>query len=830
MRQQGGHPHFGRCPEVEGAPPFWPWVQVLRSYRREVGPESWDEILEHRPQLGQLSRTLDERERWRGRVRPSQLGDDQFLLLDSICQFWARVGSHDQPAVLLIDDLHRADDASRELAQLVAETSVDFPVLFVATRRLTEEPEFRWASSRPHVAVELRGLSEEEAGDVATALGVGGVSAARVRMSAGNPLMLKFSLTLGEGAAVPSSSLEDLIAAFTVSLSEITKVALVVSSVIGHAFSVETLAQAMGVSDEKAMAAIRPAIRAGVLRPAGSKLYEYSHALLQDQIYSSIPMRIVEDLHSRVGSILDFANSPPAEVAYHFDRSNRSDDAARAALLHYEAGKSALGQMAVDEALEHFAAVRRFAAEGLLEAELLADLAIKTGEAEIRSGQRQKGVRRLAMVCADTSQDYPPDALLAAAIATVPIPVGIETGVLDASTISVLENALARSNDAEGEWAARIRSRLAIALSFHSSSLERRRELLSEAESLARSDSVKSEVSIARMVATWGTWDPGQVDGVSRLALHYAILSSDLELEAISRVLEYARAFYAGGVVGSRTAALDLSRLVANESVRSVGWYPDLYAATAAIEAGRLSEAGIMLDDLVLAVGDRRGANEFNAPAACMCVLRWHLGEVSGARQIAAAAAEKFPVLAIWRAADGMFAALAGDRRAAELALDQVRDSAINDLGDSPLSLPTLAIVAELCVLVQDRQLAAELLGRLARFGNQFVAIGFGVTSWGVVDRVRANLNALLGRVGDATHCFEIASAQCSAIGSEVWISQIEVERAEMLAASGESRGLEEARRLAGRAAEAASISGQAEVLRRATSVLGVVRETIGSE
>lgn len=31
-RMRGAHVHWGRCHEGEGAPPFWPWVQLTRGY------------------------------------------------------------------------------------------------------------------------------------------------------------------------------------------------------------------------------------------------------------------------------------------------------------------------------------------------------------------------------------------------------------------------------------------------------------------------------------------------------------------------------------------------------------------------------------------------------------------------------------------------------------------------------------------------------------------------------------------------------------------------------------------------------------------------------
>ena len=40
VRQQGGRVLWGRCYEDEGAPAFWPWLQVLRAALKHVGEGS----------------------------------------------------------------------------------------------------------------------------------------------------------------------------------------------------------------------------------------------------------------------------------------------------------------------------------------------------------------------------------------------------------------------------------------------------------------------------------------------------------------------------------------------------------------------------------------------------------------------------------------------------------------------------------------------------------------------------------------------------------------------------------------------------------------------
>ncbi len=37
--QRGVQVLWGRCHEQQGMPPYWPWVQVIRSYVRECDPE-----------------------------------------------------------------------------------------------------------------------------------------------------------------------------------------------------------------------------------------------------------------------------------------------------------------------------------------------------------------------------------------------------------------------------------------------------------------------------------------------------------------------------------------------------------------------------------------------------------------------------------------------------------------------------------------------------------------------------------------------------------------------------------------------------------------------
>ena len=115
---------WGWCYEHRGAPPYWPWLQCIRAYvetvdsgqlRQEMGPGAAD-ICEILPELAVRLETLE---------RSPVLDPEQarFRLFFSITTFVKNV-SRSQPLVLVLDDLHWADESSLLLLEfLVREIS-----------------------------------------------------------------------------------------------------------------------------------------------------------------------------------------------------------------------------------------------------------------------------------------------------------------------------------------------------------------------------------------------------------------------------------------------------------------------------------------------------------------------------------------------------------------------------------------------------------------------------------------------------------------------------------------------------------------------------------
>ena len=127
---------WGRCYEEQGMPPFWPWVQAIRSYVRE---RDSDQL---RSEMGAGAANIaevvsDVNERMPDLQPPPQLASPEqarFRLFDSITSF-LKAASQKQPIVLVLDDLHWSDQPSLLLIQYIARELDGGKLLLVGTYR-----------------------------------------------------------------------------------------------------------------------------------------------------------------------------------------------------------------------------------------------------------------------------------------------------------------------------------------------------------------------------------------------------------------------------------------------------------------------------------------------------------------------------------------------------------------------------------------------------------------------------------------------------------------------------------------------------------------------
>ena len=200
--EQGARVAWGRCWEAGGAPAYWPWIQALRPYVRGCDTGTLAEQAGAR--AADLAQVVPElADRLPGLPPPSTLEPDRvrFRLFDATAEFLRRVGEA-RPVVLVLDDLHAADEASLLLLRFLArEVGPDRLLLLAAYRDVDPRPAQPLAEMLAEVSrepscrrIELRGLREPEVAEyldrTAAELASPRLASALHERTEGNPLFV----------------------------------------------------------------------------------------------------------------------------------------------------------------------------------------------------------------------------------------------------------------------------------------------------------------------------------------------------------------------------------------------------------------------------------------------------------------------------------------------------------------------------------------------------------------------------------------------------------------------------------------------------------------
>jgi DNA-binding CsgD family transcriptional regulator/tetratricopeptide (TPR) repeat protein len=259
------------------------------------------------------------------------------------------------PLVLVLEDLHWADESSHELLAFLAVRLRDLPVLVVATLRdeeLADEAR-RWLSDlerRPRVTrLRMTGLAPHEVAElVADQVPEGSGPdpvAAVVRAAGGNPL---YALELaGSGARVPPASITEAVLAKAAGVAPPVRAVVDQVCVADGGMSHELLAATVPLAEDDLLAAAREAVSRRLLTATASG-YAFPHDLIRQVFYGQLLPGERRRLHRRVAGALAARPEPdPALLALHWQLADCPDRAAPAALL---AARQAVTSRAYPEA------------------------------------------------------------------------------------------------------------------------------------------------------------------------------------------------------------------------------------------------------------------------------------------------------------------------------------------------------------------------------------------------------------------------------------------------------------------------------------------------
>src|SRR5262249_4758618 len=349
---------WGRCWEEGGAPPYWPWVQVLRAELRQQTPERL--LAEVGVQSALLSAIIPELAMHPGpQTVDAAAGLDsgirRFALFDAVAACFRSMASRG-PMLLLLDDVHAADPPSLRLLAFLARELRGTPVLVVCAHRDAEVraapavAEALAEAARDGVAVPLAGLPEPDvARFVEARAGVRAsptVVAALHQQTGGNPFFLDemVRLLVAEGRLTPRGvaatvrvgvpiRLHDTLERRLAPLSPACRQLLELASVIGLECGVRQLAAVARSSPAALLGQLEEARTAGIITASsgpGGRL-RFLHALFREVLYDGLGDARRVALHAEVGRMLEEqAVGPAAGVAQPFLEAAAGGGAARA--------------------------------------------------------------------------------------------------------------------------------------------------------------------------------------------------------------------------------------------------------------------------------------------------------------------------------------------------------------------------------------------------------------------------------------------------------------------------------------------------------------------
>jgi DNA-binding winged helix-turn-helix (wHTH) protein len=828
-RKGGVLVHLGRCREDEGAPAYWPWLELLRAHAKHLGPARWRQLLEAWPQIGQMAPELDPEDR-AGTQPELEPGPARFRLFDGISHLWQGAAG-ESPLVLVFDDLHRADTPSWLLLRFLARDIAAARILIVGTYRDTElRRDPARTASFAELAREangqllaLEGFSREEVADfVALTTGreadAGAIEDLHQR-TAGNPFFLTHLaplLTQERAHAEDDASsgtarrgtlstiqlpltLREAITRQLHGLPEATRALLGLASVVGREFALGVLAEAAQEPAEAMLERLAPALAAGALvehaEHAGH--YRFAHLLVRDALYESLAADDRAQLHLGIGEALErsAAGDPQdwlADLAHHFHAALPVGGAARAIDYASRAGYAAASRLAFEEAAPLFRQALSLAERHPGSPERTCDLLIALGEAETRTGDRQRARTTFTRAAALAKRIGAAEKLAEAALTVAPGFFTIETGVVDPFAISLLEEAINGAGKSGTSPSLRVRllARLSMALYWSHEADERRAALVEEAHAIAEEIADPSAgiyASIAEVVALW------EPDGLERrMALADSIVDATekaglFELSLIGRIFRITSLLEMGEVIRLEREIETFATLLRLRRLAQAQWYPALHRACLALHKGQLAAAELGAQDLARLGARLQDSNVIHSFGALLAMVRWYQGRTSEVLPGIRSLAERFPSITGWRAAFALLSLLSGDSSRGISEYEAVLSRGVDRIRRDQLWIVTMTQLGEACAELEDKARAPLLLEALRPYSGRFAIAGYGVLAWAPVDRALARLAGVMRLWDESERFFESSHQLELASGARASMAQTLYVRARTLLQRGQS-------------------------------------------
>jgi DNA-binding SARP family transcriptional activator len=806
----------GRCWEGGGAPAFWPWAQALRGLVRETGaPELREQLGSGAAEMTLLLPELRERLPELPEARAPNSDASRFVLFDATVQF-LRAAAASTPTVVVLDDLHAADEPSLLLLQFLARELEGMRLLVLAAYRdvdpVLQRPlaalQANLAGGPGIARLRLRGLDEDDIDEYVelTAAGLASPELARKLHdeTEGNPLFVAETVRLlsVEGPKTEiriPDSVREVIARRLRHLGPECLHVLELAAVLGREFDLDPVAVAAAVPLDRLLAILEEGVDARVVTdlPGAHNRLRFAHVLIRDTLYEGLPLARRARLHSVVFAALEqlYADAPGGEHLHELATVGlAAQEYARSLAYARRAADHAVTLHSYDEAARLYRlALESLVLAGSVDDRARCELLLLLGEAETRAGDRAgaKGTFLEAAALARTG-DLTHELARAAAGYGGQIVWGRARD--DHRLVPLLEEALAKLGDEDDALRVRLLSRLAGALRDEPSR-ERRGRLSAEAVALARRSG--DPVLLGHALAGRGHAIMAPDTLAECLALgselrDVARRSGDRERLIAGHALRLLANLILTGDLKGAVDELATSTPVAEEIRQAIPlWEIHSTAALIALATGRFAE-GVELMELGRSIGEHAlpeaAVDIYELQRTTLCDF---CGGLEGVEPAVGRVAAESPARPVFRCCLAYVEARLGRSDEAGRLLGELAADGFAGVPFDQEWLFAMSLLAETAWLLDDREAAAAMYPLLLPWSG-LTAADVGEGFRGSVSRYLGLLALTCERSSDAQRHLEEALATNERMGARPWVAHTERDLGGLLLDNGErAQGLE---------------------------------------
>jgi tetratricopeptide (TPR) repeat protein len=819
----------GHCYEMEGAPPYIPFIEILQSIMRLVEPDTLLETLGNAaPEAAKLIPELRERfpETPESRKLPPE--QERLYLFNKLREFCERLATY-RPLLLIVEDLHWTDEPTLLLLQHMAQRLSEMPALMVGTYRDTELDVARSLAKaleellRQHLAHDMLLKRLPEEGVKAMLRGRSGQEPpsrfveAIYQETEGNPFFVEEvfkhlaeeeNLFDSEGKWRRDVRIEEwdvprgvllVVGRRLERVSEQCRRILARAAVIGRGVSFRLLNEVIELGEDALLDAIEEAERGQLISTVtkqGEDRIMFAHELIRQTLLSDLSMPRRRRLHLHVAQAIEqlYAGTleqHAADLAYHFYRAG--GDLEKVINYSVMAAKRATAQTAFEEAVSLYErALQTF--EQLESADELkrCDLLLGLGNAYGNAGDPDLAKETFLRVV-DIARKLPAPEQFAEAVMEIHrFWYAVDT--TEDPLITLMDECLELLGEEDSALRASVMGRLSVVLEF--SADERRIALSGEALAMARRVGDPKALYYALDGRAF-VWDLPPEERIAAAAELVELEEKIDSPEGWCRGLEWlSHLRMEQGDIAAFDAAMASFKRRAAETLNPVAlWQVTVAETMRAIMMGQLEEAERLAFE-AFALGQK--VNEVNATELLgahvfgIRHLQGRLDEIDEAFRSQWGQSD----VPLYRSTIAWLHLYLGRE---EQAREEFERLAANDFADLPRYLAMLLILmqmAEVAAALGDTSRAALLYNLLHPFAGRLLMGGHDVICYGSTAHWLGLLAGTLKRWDAAVAHFEEAIETNARVGARPYHARSQHEYARMLIERGEPGDTDKAKTL----------------------------------